>query len=76
MRSESPKAVIALLFLLTLAGGICKAEDATQTDKTVQELEKIQTRLGNIEKQQEEILAKEDRILAELDRIRIWVHRK
>ena len=51
------------------------AED-NGTDKITSQFSSIETRLANLEKGQQDILAKEDKILEELDRIRIWVHRK
>lgn len=45
-------------------------------DPIANDINMIQSRLDNIEKQNQEILAKDDKILEELDRLRVWVRRK
>lgn len=55
---------------------VARAEEKPWTDQFLNEFAEIGTRIENIEKQQQEILAKDKEILERLDQLRIWVHRK
>ena len=53
-----------------------QAEEKPWTDQFLSEFDELKTRLANVEKQQQEIVAKDNEILEKLDQLRIWVRRK
>lgn len=63
---------LGLVFLLLPQFLILAAGYATEGS----EVAEIKTRVANIEKQQQAIIAKDEEILQKLDQLRIWVHRK
>jgi hypothetical protein len=68
-----------LFFVLIFSGpffAVGFAEEKPGADQLMNQLEEVKTRIENIEKQQQEIVAKDNDILEKLDQLRIWVHRK
>ena len=75
MRSSRPKAFLFVLLVLTAsatASGFA-AEEKPWTEQFLSEFSGIKTRLADVEKAQQDILAQKDKILEELDRLRVWV---
>ena len=76
MKKSSRFILFVFLFssVFFLAEG--RAEENPGTAQLLSEIEQIKTRLANVEKQQQDIVAKDSEIIEKLDQLRIWVHRK
>jgi len=71
------RSILPVFFFVTFfsLASACAAETLPET-KLQAELAEVKTRLANVEKQQQEIVAKDNVILEKLDQLRVWVHRK
>jgi len=65
-----------LLFSLVPVLAVARAEEKSSPGQFQNDFSEIKTRLANVEKQQQEIVAKDELILEKLDQLRVWVHRK
>lgn len=68
--------MLAFLFAACFFFTEAFAQEKPRVEPMANELVEIKTRLANIEKQQQEIVAKDNVILEKLDQLRVWVHRK
>ncbi len=76
MKNALRTSLCFLLFSLVPVLAVAHAEEPSSTDQSQSDFSEIKTRLANVERQQQEIVAKDEQILEKLDQLRVWVHRK